>query len=115
MSKYATGIYSSAPADWSSADRVGCVPMAQDRVARGDEPFERATVESYTINHGKTGSNAVFIGRDPAGRRVVGNADLSHDATREAFEGGEPFGVRLAVTRDTNGRDIGRIEPEPPA
>ena len=115
MSKYATGIYSSAPADWSSADRVGCVPMAQDRVARGDEPFERATVESYTINHGKTGSNAVFIGRDPAGRRVVGNADLSHDATREAFEGGEPFGVKLAVTRDTNGRDIGRIEPEPPA
>ena len=39
-----------------------------------------------------------------AGERVVGNADLGHEATAELFEGGEPFGAKLIVTRDERGR-----------
>ncbi|BDW81462.1 acetyl-CoA acetyltransferase [Erythrobacter sp. Dej080120_24] len=108
MSKYATGIYSTEPADWSG-ERVAALPKACNGVARSNDPFDQATVESYTINHSKTGSDAVWIGRNADGARVVANADLSDDATRAAFESGEPFGAKLSVTRDERGRNIGRV------
>jgi acetyl-CoA C-acetyltransferase len=110
MSKYATGIYSTQPAEWTaSAERVRKLPKATDGVKRSSDPFDSATVESYTINHAKGGSDAVWIGRNAAGERVVGNADLTHEPTRAVFEGGEPFGLQLTVTRDERGRNIGRV------
>lgn len=109
MSKYATGIYSTDAADWSANDRFEKVPMAEDAVPQHQGAFDSASVESYTINHTKKGSDAVFIGREPGGKRVVGNADLGDEATRVAFESGEPFGTKLAVTQDERGRNIGRV------
>jgi len=109
MSKYATGIYSADAADWSGPERVSEIPKATDAIARAKGPFDSATVESYTINHSKSGSDAVFIGRNADGERVVGNADLSDTATREAFEGGQPFGAQLVVKQDDRGRNMGRI------
>ena len=103
MSKYSTGIYSTEPADWSANDRYETLPKADNGLPRGSAPFEEATVETYTINYAKTGSDAVFIGRNPAGERVCGNADLSHQPTRDLFEGGEPFGAKLAGHRDERG------------
>ena len=85
------------------------LPKAGNGVARSDEPFDSASVESYTINHAKTGTDAVFIGRNSAGERVSGNADLSHEATKALFEGGQPFGAQLSVTRDAQGRNIGQV------
>lgn len=108
MSKYATGIYATETADWSST-RVAKVPDADNGVARSNEPFDSATIESYTINFTKKGADAVWIGRNDAGERVVGNGDLSHKATRTAFEAGNPFGAKLAVIRDERGRNIGRV------
>ncbi len=112
MSKYATGIYSTDPANWSKR-RTSHLAKATNGIARSDQPFESATIESYTINHSKSGSDAVWIGRNDAGERVVGNADLSDPVTRAVFEGGEPFGDKLSVTRDERGRNIGRIAPTP--
>jgi acetyl-CoA C-acetyltransferase len=109
MSKYATGIYSTEPADWCANDRFEKLPMADNSVPCSDAPFDSATVESYTINFSKTGSDAVFIGRNADGERVCGNADLTDEATRAAFEGGEPFGAKLSVTRDERGRNIGKL------
>lgn len=108
MSKYATGIYSTEPADWSGDARMVKLEMADDGVPRSDEPFDSATVETYTINHGRSGSDAVWIGRNDDGERVAGNADLSHEPTRALFEGGAPFGAKLAVSRDDRGRNMGR-------
>lgn len=113
MSKYATGIYSTEPADWSAADRVIEVPKANDAVPRSDQPFETAIVESYTINHGKGASDAVFIGRNPSGERVVGNADLTDEATRSVFESGFPFGAKLIVRQDDRNRNIGKVAEAP--
>ncbi|MEO0463891.1 MAG: acetyl-CoA acetyltransferase [Pseudomonadota bacterium] len=113
MSKYATGIYSTEPADWSRNDRFEKLPEASNSVPAGAADFERATVESYTINRGKSGAVAVFIGRDEAGGRVCGNADLTDEATRAVFEEGEPFGDTLIVTRDDRGRNIGRLAQTP--
>jgi len=110
MSKFATGVYSTEPADWSGEGRYCELPKATDALPRSTEPFDTATVESYTINHAKSGSDAVFIGRNADGERVVGNADLSDEPTRGAFEGGQPFGAKLSVTRDDRGRNIGVVD-----
>jgi len=111
MSKYATGIYSTEPADWSANDRFAVLPKATDKVPLAKGPVEAAVVETYTINRGPKGDEAIFIARSDAGERVVGNADLSDSATDEAFESGEPFGKRLSLTQDERGRTLGRILP----
>ncbi|MEL7199593.1 MAG: acetyl-CoA acetyltransferase [Pseudomonadota bacterium] len=109
MSKYATGIYSTEPADWSGNDRFEVLAKADDAVARSSEPFDTATVESYTINHSKKGPTAIWIGRNDWAERVVGNADLSDDATRKAFESGEPFGAQLEVFQTDKGLNLARV------
>lgn len=109
MSKYATGIYSTDPADWSGNDRFAVLPKATDKVPVAREPVASAVVETYTINRGPKGAEAIFIGRSDAGERVVGNADLADPATAAAFESGEPFGKRLALTQDERGRTVGRL------
>ncbi|MEM6907791.1 MAG: acetyl-CoA acetyltransferase [Pseudomonadota bacterium] len=109
MSKYATGIYSAVPADWSDNDRFAKLPKAEDAVPLAREPSESATVESYTINHAKSGSVAVFIGRNSDGERVCGNADLADERTQALFEGGEPFGAQLRLVQYEHGRTIGRV------
>ncbi len=109
MSKYATGIYSTEPADWSANDRFAVLPKATDKVPVAREPVASATVETYTINRGPKGPEAIFIGRSDAGERVVGNADFADPATAAAFEGGEPFGLRLTLSQDDRGRTVGRI------
>ena len=109
MSKYSTGIYSTQAADWSGNDRFEKLALADNAVPLSDQPFASATVETYTINNTKKGSVAVFLGRNEAGERVSGNADLTHEPTRAAFEGGHPFGARLNVTRDERGCNIGQL------
>jgi acetyl-CoA C-acetyltransferase len=109
MSKYATGVYSTTPADWSANDRFAKLPKANDAVPVAKGPVDSATVETYTINRGPKGDEAIFIGRCDAGERVVGNADLADPATAAAFEGGEPFGAQLALTQDDRGRTVGRV------
>ena len=111
MSKYATGIYSTDPADWAANDRFAVLPKATDKVPVAKGAVDAAMVETYTINRGPKGAEAIFIGRSDAGERVVGNADLSDAATADAFESGEPFGKRLTLTRDERGRTLGRIAP----
>jgi len=109
MSKYATGIYSTDPADWSGNDRFAVLPKATDKVPAAKGPVDSAVVETYTINRGPKGAEAIFIGRSDAGERVVGNADLSDPATAVAFESGEPFGKRLGLSQDERGRTVGRV------
>jgi len=109
MSKYATGIYSTTPADWRDNDRFVRLPKSADKVPLAEAPVQGAVVETYTINHGPKGPEAIFIGRTEGGKRVVGNADLSDAATAEVFESGEPFGKRLALTQDDRGRTVGRV------
>nr|WP_298931027.1 acetyl-CoA acetyltransferase [uncultured Erythrobacter sp.] len=109
MGKYATGIYSTQPADWSSNDRYMVVPMSRKRESYSTDPFDACTVESYTIAMLKKGPRIIFVGRNERGERVVGNGDFDHEPTRTLFEGGEPFGAKLAVTRNERGLNIGRV------
>lgn len=109
MSKYATGIYATTPADWRDNDRFLRLPKSTDKVPLAAGPVQGAVVETYTINHGPKGPEAIFIGRTDNGARVVGNADLGDPATAAAFESGEPFGKRLTLKQDDRGRTVGRV------
>lgn len=110
MSKFSTGIYSTEAADWSDVSaRVKTLAKATNAEAACKAEFSQAVVETYTIERGKKGDRAIFIGRNPDGERVAGNADLGDAATAKLFESGEPFGAKLSVTRDEQGRNIGRV------
>lgn len=109
MSKYATGVYSTEPADWSGKDRFAKLPKAADAVPFAADAGEEAIIETYTINRSPKGDQAIFLGRNAAGERVCGNADMADTATAAAFENGEPFGIKLALTKGEGGRIIGRI------
>ncbi len=109
MGKYATGIYSTVPAEWSSNDRYMMVPISQKKVAVASGLFDAATVETYTIVVTRKGPRIIFFGRNDVGERVVGNGDWSHEPTRVLFESGEPFGARLSVHQNKDGVNIGRV------
>ena len=113
MGKYATGIYSTLPADWSANDRYMKVPNSRNAVPYSAEPFDTCTVETYTISMTKRGPRIMVVGRNEFGERVVANGDYEDELTREVFEGGEPFGDTLRVTRNEKGLNIGRIVPQP--
>ena len=109
MGKYATGIYSTMPAEWQANDRFMVVPVSQKRERVAVGPFDAAIVETYTVVVTSQGPRIIFLGRNPAGERVPGNGDWSHEPTRALFESGEPFGARLAVAQDERGLNIGRV------
>lgn len=109
MGKYATGIYSTTPADWSANDRFLVVPTSQKKLRVAADPFDAAVVETYTIVITRQGPRIIFLGRNDAGERVPGNGDWSDGPTRALFEGGEPFGVRLSVEQTEDGVNIGRV------
>ena len=109
MGKYATGIYSTMPADWSANDRYMVVPKSRKSAKFSAKPYRSCTVETYTISMTKRGPRIGFVGQNENGERVVGNGDYAHGPTRDLFEGGEPFGARLNVERGENGLNIGRV------
>lgn len=109
MGKYATGIYSTEPANWQGADRYIVLPDATGAVAIARQAPKTAKLETYTIHMRTDGPVAIFIGRNGHGERVCGNADLAHEPTRALFESGEPFGAELAVMQDERGRNIAKL------
>jgi acetyl-CoA C-acetyltransferase len=109
MSKYATGIYSAEPADWSANDRFAVLPKATDAVPPATGPVDAARVESYTINRNPKGDTAIVIARSDSGARVVCQADLADPATAAAFKAGAPFGLRLVLTQGADGRIAGQV------
>ena len=73
MSKYAAAVYSTEPADWSSS-RWTSLPKREPGFRVLDAFDGECTVESFTIQPGKTGEVATIVGRaDDA--RFAANSD----------------------------------------
>ncbi|WP_379548063.1 acetyl-CoA acetyltransferase [Qipengyuania sp. DSG2-2] len=97
MSKYATGIYSTEPADWSQQLVKTCADQA-DAVAALDQYDGPATIETYTIQNSKKGPRGTVIARTPGGERV---AAIPADAPALALlETGDPFGANITIAHD---------------
>jgi acetyl-CoA C-acetyltransferase len=74
MSKYAAGVYSTAPADWSHnrwRSLVKITPKFQVLDAFDGE----AAAESFTIQPGKTGETATIVARADAARVLANSTD----------------------------------------
>ncbi|MET0190706.1 MAG: acetyl-CoA acetyltransferase [Pseudonocardia sediminis] len=97
LSKYSVGIYSTTPTGWR-ADRsteiqagLDAVP-APDRTEHADGP---ATVETWTVVHGKGGDRTgIVVGRDADGRRFLARTVDGDDETLDLLAG-EPAGAAV--------------------
>lgn len=109
MSKYATGIYSTSPANWTKPDRVQVLENTQTPIPLALETPPEAEIESYTVIPSKKGTTAVIIARSDAGERVAANADLDDPRTATAFDNDTVFGARVALQSLEKGRAMARI------
>jgi acetyl-CoA C-acetyltransferase len=101
MSKYAVGIYSTKPAPFTSCDssalqaQVDALPSP----SVADEADGPATIESYTVVHGKNGpSQAVVVGRlDGTDERFLANTHDEDDRTLHSMIEEDPLGAAIHV------------------
>lgn len=74
MSKYAAGVYSTAPADWSQA-RWTSLPKIAPTFAVLDELDGEASAETFTVQPGKQGEVATIVARTGDARVVANSTD----------------------------------------
>lgn len=98
MSKYAAGIYSTAPADWSQT-RWHSLPKIAAEVNVLDSYSGSGTLETFTIQPGKAGEVATIVARTGTGRVC---ANSSEPAALEVLRG-HPFGRKVAISRPERG------------
>lgn len=113
LSKYAVGIYSSSPATWqdSRSRELQAEINAAPPVEVTDRPDGWATIETYTVLHGRSGRTAVVIGRLDDGRRFIANGVPRDDEFLDFLEGpDEPIGTRVFV-RATGPGNIVALSP----
>lgn len=106
MSKYATGVYSRRPADWSDKERYGKLDEQPEKCPILDNYSGDAVAETYTIVPGKKGTVAAIVARTDDGERIVANVAPDDGDTLAVLEGGEPFGRKISVRADESGRNI---------
>ena len=101
MSKYAVGIYSTQPAEFVRCDSSALQAQIDSSPApsvtvEADGP---ATIESYTVVHGKTGpSQAVVVARlDGTGERFLANTHDEDDRTLHSMIQDDPLGAAIHV------------------
>lgn len=105
ITKHSVGVYSGSPPprEWSREPR--CYDDAAD-IARAPrivaEPEGPATIETYTVVHGRDGApeRGIVIGRLDDGRRFLANTPAGDRGTLEALEREEGVGRRGRVRHD---------------
>ena len=97
MSKYATGIYSTRPADWSR-ERVRTLDDQPGVVAVRDAYDGAARIESYTVQYGRGGPRGTVIARTQDDERIA--AIPADERALSMLENEEPFGRTIAVRHD---------------
>ncbi|MEU4243331.1 acetyl-CoA acetyltransferase [Actinoplanes sp. NPDC026619] len=97
MTKYSAGVYSSSPVEWTpdESPRLQSSLDAAALVTEAEEADGEATIETYTVKHGREGRRrGIVVGRlADDGRRFVANglADFLADPATE------PIGTRIRV------------------
>lgn len=102
MSKYATGVYSRQPADWSNTERYRSLSDQPAAVAVEDRFTGEAMIESYTVMPRREGTAALIAARNDDGARVVAIARPDDAAANAMLAAGDPFGKRVAIVAGEN-------------
>ncbi|GGN23073.1 acetyl-CoA acetyltransferase [Streptomyces fuscichromogenes] len=100
LSKYSAGVYSTAPAPWKPAAdtekqaALDAVPApAEARHADG-----WASIETFTVKHGRSGDTGIVIGRlERDGRRFVAMTQPGDTETLGLLAAEQPIGERVFV------------------
>jgi acetyl-CoA C-acetyltransferase len=96
MSKYAAGVYSTAPADWSQS-RWQSLEKIKPKFGVLDTFDGEAVAESFTIVPGKTGETATIVGRAGDARVLANSTDPAICAAlRQGKVAGRPIRVEEA-------------------
>jgi acetyl-CoA C-acetyltransferase len=101
LSTHAVGIYSTTPKAWKNCDsselqaQVNALPAP----AFTREPEGWATVETYTVLHGKEGpSDVLVVGRlERTGERFIANSIAGDTEALAAFAGGDGLKLRICL------------------
>ncbi|HEU5265353.1 MAG TPA: acetyl-CoA acetyltransferase, partial [Jatrophihabitans sp.] len=110
LSKYSVGVYSTTPAPWRT-DRSHDLQAeldAQPVVEVARHPGGSATIETYTVTHGRDGKRTgIVIGRlDADGRRFVANVTRGADDLLDLLSFGDPFNAPIHVRALPEGNRI---------
>ncbi|GAA2616603.1 acetyl-CoA acetyltransferase [Paractinoplanes durhamensis] len=97
MTKYSAGVYRTTPSEWvpDESARLQAALDAVPVVTEAEEADGPATIETYTVKHGREGRRrGIVVGRLDDGRRFLakGLADYLADPATE------PIGTRVRVT-----------------
>ena len=115
LSKYAAGVYSSAPAPWPvTDDEVAQRELdAVDSVPIAAWPDGWATIESYTVASGRRGDAVVVVGRlESDGSRFLANPFDGDEQVPGLLTGeAEPLGARVWVRAHGYGNRVA-LTPE---
>lgn len=106
MSKYATGIYSAKPADWSTYARsrkLGAARKAIEVRASYEGP---ALLGSNTVAPKKNGTLGAAVMRTPDGGRALAIAATDDRETLGALAQGDVFGLPVSVSRLDERRNV---------
>ena len=103
LSKYAVGVYAATPRPFAVCDgaSVQAAVDAQPTVVVTEQPNGRATLETYTVIHGKDGRPAigVAVGRLPDATRFMATTAKEDAATLARLIGADdPLGAAIDVT-----------------
>ena len=117
LSKYSAGVYSTTPVAWRPDDS----PAMQAEVDAWPAPAQAeradgwATIETYTVTHGRTGGRTgVVVGRlERDGRRFLARADDGDDDVVGLLSTGEPIGQQVFVRSTERGNRVttGEVHP----
>ena len=109
LTKYSVGVYSTTPADWKGADsrsvqaEVDAQPSPEFRLGAGE-----GTVETYTVDHGRSPPRGIVIGRWPDGARFIAMTSEDDGAVVQAMIDRDPLGATVRVEEGERGRFLVR-------
>ena len=101
LSKVSVGVYAAEPVGWREGEDhlMQAAVDARRGVPLDDRPADGwATVESWTVRHGRSGRRPVVVGRTSTGHRFVAAGVPGDDDLADWLEGDrEPVGQRVFV------------------
>ncbi len=115
LTKHAFGVYSTTPTigPWRRRPKgeYQCEIDALESPVVTDTPQGVATIEAYTVVHGREGMRmGIVIGRDCAGHRFVANTPKGDMAMMADLEAHEGVG-RTGHVESRNGRNVFTLDP----
>ncbi|MEV4342877.1 acetyl-CoA acetyltransferase [Actinoplanes sp. NPDC049596] len=107
MSKYSTGVYTTAPVAWKPDDspKLQASLDAHPAPGQASSPSGPAVIETYTVKHDRDGTRTgIVIARlESDGRRFLAHGN---DILELLSEAPEPIGTRVTARHDSDGNHV---------